>query len=325
MQCQPVCSSFVQKDAMLNKPPRLRRGSTIALTAPASPVRDRSALQRGIEYLQSLGYRVVLGRTLSEATSYLAGSDELRAEELNRFFADPSIDAIFCVRGGYGTLRVLELLDWELIAAHPKVFVGFSDTTALQWALFARAQLPSISGILVGSDFADVSTDRHAQLWALVTDTTPPRLLWQGSTENILRRGTAEGVLLAGTLTLVASLCGTPFMPPLDGALVALEDVSEEPYRIDRMLRQLYLTGHLQKCAALLFGAFMYDEQRHSALPTRPIEEIAGEYVELSSACAAVVGIPYGHIRERLILPIGLRACLDAEHAELWLLEPLVQ
>ncbi len=309
---------------MLAKPHRLEPKSTIALVAPASPIRDHAKLERGIRYLESLGYRVVIGRSIESSDGYLAGSDRLRADELMHFFTDPSIAAIFCVRGGYGTMRLLHLLDWAKIRRNPKIVVGFSDITALQWALLAQAGLPSLSGLMVGVDFADLDASSEALFWSLLTTPTAPQILWQGSLSDIIHEGTADGMLLAGTLSLVAALCGTPFIPATAGSLLVLEDIGEESYRIDRLLCQLFLCGVLEDASALLFGAFTADQNRRSSTPERPLRTILSEYVARAGGKPAAMKIPYGHIRGKISLPIGVRAHFDAERQQLVLTDSLV-
>jgi muramoyltetrapeptide carboxypeptidase len=309
---------------MLRKPPRLHPRSTIAVVAPASPIRDAAKLERGIRYLESLGYRTVVGKSVASSDGYLAGSDRLRAEELERYFADPAIGAIFCARGGYGTMRLLDMLDWDTIARHPKIVVGFSDITALQWALLERAGIPSLSGLMVGVDFDDPDPESEALFWSLLTEPTSERVLWEGTADDRIVSGAATGTLLAGTLTLVASLCGTPYLPSLAGCILALEDIGEESYRLDRMLCQLSLASVLQQCAALVFGAFTLDADRRGTTPERPLRTILGEYVERAGCKPAVMNVPYGHIRGKISLPIGLRAQLDADRQQLVLLESLV-
>lgn len=308
------------------KPSRLRPGGTIAVTAPASPIRDREKLARGLTYLESCGYRLVLGESLHTADGYLAGSDAARADELNRFFADPTIEAIFCARGGYGTMRLLELLDWDTSARNPKIFVGFSDITALQWALYVRAGIPSISGPMVGVDFADPAHEQISLFWSLLSEPLPERTLWHGKRNDQLSPGCAEGMLFAGTLTLAAALCGTAFRPSAESAFVLLlEDIGEEPYRIDRMLCQLLLTDVLPRAAGLAFGAFTEDTTRATPTPKRPLETIFAEYVAKAGNPPAIMNVPYGHIRGKISVPVGLRVRLDADCQQLLLLESFVE
>lgn len=309
---------------MLNRPERLRPGATIALVAPASPVRDEQKLHHGICYLESLGYRIVVGSSVHQADGYLAGSDVLRATELSTFFADPAIDAIFCVRGGYGTMRILDLLDWDVIRRNPKIFVGFSDITALQWALYTRAGLPTLSGLMVAVDFVDPEPTSEALFWSLLCEPTAKRVLWQGTARDCLQPGIARGPLLPGTLSLITSLCGTQYFPDLSGCILALEDIGEESYRIDRMLCQLTLATQLSRCSGLAFGVFSDDTTRQSPTPRRPLEQIIAEYVARAGNPPTLMHLPYGHIRGKISLPVGIEVTVDADRSRLVLAESLV-
>ncbi|MCX7930668.1 MAG: LD-carboxypeptidase [Chlorobi bacterium] len=298
----------------------------IAITAPASPIRDRAKLECGVRYLESLGYRVVIGHSVESYDGYLAGSDQLRAKELERFFTDPTIGAIFCARGGYGTTRLLELLDWEKIRRNPKIIVGFSDITALQWALLTRAAMPSLSGLMVGVDFADLDPASESLFWSLLTESElRERHVWQGTPDDCIIGGYGSGRLLPGTLTLVAALCGTPFIPPLDSNILVLEDVGEDSYRIDRMLCQLSLAGILRQCSALAFGAFTPDATLQRSTPDRPLRTIFAEYAHKAGDKPSVMNLPYGHIRGKISLPLGLWARLNADRQQLVLTEALVR
>lgn len=310
---------------MIRKPRPLPRHATLALVAPASPVRDHTKLERGIRYLESLGHRCIVGSSIQQADGYLAGSDDQRARELMDFFTDPRIDAILCVRGGYGTMRLLDRLDWEVLARNPKIFVGFSDTTALQWALLARAGLPSLSGFLVGVDFDAPEPSSEALFWSLLHKPVSNLVVWQGTSHDVLTLGTAEGTLLAGTLTLVAALCGTPYLPAFNSTLLVLEDIGEEPYRIDRMLCQLHLAGVFARCAGVALGIFTEDQQRGSSTPRRPLQTILREYADRMPSTPICWNLPYGHIRGKMSLPIGIRARLDADNAQLILVESFVE
>lgn len=311
---------------LCRKPPRLHPGGTIAVTAPASPIRSRDKLARGLAYLESCGYRIIRGDSLYAADGYLAGSDSARADELNRFFADPDIEAIFCARGGYGTMRLLDLLDWETIANNPKIFVGFSDITALQWALYARTGIPSISGPMVGVDFADPDTEQLSLFWSLLAEPQSERTLWQGHRHDQLCPGSTEGILIAGTLTLAAALCGSAFLPSAENAFVfLLEDIGEEPYRIDRMLCQLLLSNVLSTAVGIAFGAFTEDTTRATPTPKRPLETIFAEYVAKAGNPPTVINVPYGHIHGKISAPVGLRVQLDADRQQLVLLESFVE
>ncbi|MCS7169278.1 MAG: LD-carboxypeptidase, partial [Candidatus Kapabacteria bacterium] len=227
----------------------LRRSDVIGLLAPASPA-ETSHVEGVVRYLERLGYRVeVSAHVQSTYLGYLAGTDTQRVAELHRFFADPQIAAIFCLRGGYGSMRLLSQLDYRLIARCPKLLVGFSDVTALQVALWHRIRLVSISAPPPGAE--PIPPDREAWFWQLLTSVQRP-----GDIPELLQplfsipSAGVQGTLLCGTLSLWSALCGTPFFPRLGGSLLVVEDVGEPAYRLDRMVTQLLLTGFLREAAA---------------------------------------------------------------------------
>ncbi|PSR00542.1 MAG: LD-carboxypeptidase [Bacteroidetes bacterium QS_9_68_14] len=312
------------------RPLPLRPGATIGLIAPASDARDPDALRRGVAYLEEQGYEIVRGRSTYEPVGYLSGTDDARLGELNYFLRSDDVQALFCVRGGYGSLRLLPRLDYDAARAKPKLLAGYSDITALHMALFQRAGWPGVSGLMVESDFA--GHDEHDQqpdpaterlFWNLVEGATPAPLLGpQGETLRAEQRGTAEGVLLGGNLSMLAKLVGTPYLPPMDGAILFVEEIGEAPYRIDGLLAQLRLAGILEKLSGLVYGQFTGTDP---SPPTRPLGDVLGEYADVVSGPVAS-GLVYGHVDEKSALPVGVRARLDVtdDEATLSVLEPVV-
>ncbi len=284
-------------------PARLKRGDVIGIVAPSSPEKFSGRVQKGVEYLESLGYRVRIGRHVEERNGYLAGSDEQRADDLNTMFADRSVAAIFCTRGGYGSARILPLLDWSVIRRNPKIFVGFSDGTALNLALLAKARLISFTGAVPGVDFwkekIDPFTEEH--FWRMISGSSAPLRV-----ACDLPRGVAtEGTLVGGNLAMTVSLLGTPYLPNVRQPLWLLEDVTEEPYRIDRMLNQLTNAGMFRKAAGIAFGEFAHCEPKD--VQSQTVDDVINDlrgHVE----CPVVTALPYGHIERKLTLPIGVRA-----------------
>ena len=286
-------------------PPLLKSGDTVGVVAPSGSF-DPERLAHGLAYLERRGYRVRPGASLYARSRYLAGDDAARAADLNAMFADPDVGAIFAARGGYGAARVLDLLDWAMIRRHPKALVGFSDTTALQLGIYARTGLVSFSGITLCADITveGVHPVTETSLWEAVTEGRFPPV--EGL--HTLRSGTAEGPLVGGCLSLVASLAGTSYLPDLTGALLFLEDVNEAPYRVDRMLNQLHMAGAFERVSGVLFGRFEGCE------PDRDWEgtvEAVLEDLALRIACPVFCGLPYGHGPGRRVLPVGRRATVD--------------
>ena len=273
--------------------------------------------------MRGLGYRAERVRPRYAAHGYLAGPDADRLAELNTVLRDPDLKAVFCVRGGYGTLRLLPRLDYTAARAHPKLLVGYSDITALQLALFHRAGWRSLSGLMVASDWHAPDPDAERLFWALARGGMPDPLLGPGG--EVLapeRPGTAEGVLLGGNLSMLCRLVGTPYLPPLEGAILFLEDVGEPPYRIDGLLAQLRLAGLLERLGGLLFGRFTgWDEEE--AAPTLSLDEVLREYASDVDGPVAS-SLVYGHLPRKNTLPLGVRARLSVteDAAALSLLEP---
>ncbi len=287
----------------------LRRGDVIGLVAPASPV-DGTTVEQVVRYLERLGYRVEVSPYVqSTYLGYLAGTDEQRAAELNRFFADPRIAAIFCLRGGYGSMRLLPHLDWRLIARSPKLLVGFSDVTALQIALWQRVRLVTISALVPGAE--TVLPDREAWFWQLLTSTQAPgRIPDPVQPLSAALSAGLRGTLLCGTLTLWSALCGTALFPKLEGAIVVVEDTGEAAYRLDRMITQLLLSEAFRGISALVFGEFQLPAGTEYRLSQPALETLLRDFAQrLAVPCFG--GLPYGHTRQQWALPFGVAATLD--------------
>lgn len=309
------------------RPPRLRPGDTLGLVAPASPSPDESRIERGIRYLESRGYRVKPGRYLRRRTGFFAGTDAQRAAELNAMFRDPQVQAIFCLRGGYGSGRLLPLLDYGAIRRHPKILVGFSDLTALQLGLLRRPGLITFSGPLVAVEFAqtvDPFTEEH--FWRLLTSRHPVGPLPTPKPRGqlpVLQPGRAEGRLVAGNLALLVSLLGTRYLPEMRGSLLVVEDVGEQLYRLDRMWTQLRLAGWLSQLAGLVLGSFTdcppAPEPNRGLSLNSMAREVAGWI-----RGPVVRGLAYGHEPRRLTLPLGLTARLDTGRGRMEILEAAV-
>ncbi|MEZ4701622.1 MAG: LD-carboxypeptidase [Rhodothermales bacterium] len=295
--------------------------SAIAVIAPAGPPRSLRDLHRGCEILASRGYRIA-GPPDRPPYGFLAGTDDERAAELNDALRDPSIDALFCARGGYGAMRILDRIDYDALRARPRLLVGYSDITALQLAWLSQAGVPSISGPMVGVDWPTIDPQREAQFWSLACGGIPT-LDPGGDALVPVRAGAAEGTLIGGNLSLIARLIGTPYLPSLDGAILFLEDVGEAPYRIDALLCQLRLAGLLDTLAGVVLGGFtgFPDPDNDPGLFEGVIEAYFG-----GASYPVARGLPYGHFPEKIALPIGIHARLtvSGSHAALALLEPVV-
>jgi muramoyltetrapeptide carboxypeptidase len=309
------------------KPPALPRGATIGIISPSSPQRDEARLERGVRYLESLGYQVKIGRHVyARHGGYLAGTDEQRAEDLHAMFRDPDVSAIFCARGGYGCARILPLVDFGLIRRHPKIFVGFSDVTVLQLALLKRTGLVTFSGAMPSVDMADgFEPIAEEQFWRVLTERRRPGALHQPLALNIIRRGRTEGRLLGGNLSVLVSLLGTGYLPELGGSILALEDVGEATYRIDRMLVQLSMATARRPAAGVIYGSWSQAESSSGSTPHRDVEEVLQERLDIAAG-PILSNLLYGHQAQKFTLPIGVMARLEtARGGSLTLLEGGVQ
>jgi len=287
-------------------PPFLQSGARVALVAPAGPLRDEGDLERALATTTKLGWEPVVGSYVLERDGYLAGSDAHRVADFNRFAADDSIDGIWCIRGGYGSMRLLDQLDYDAWRRRPKTLIGYSDITALHAAIGARAGVVTFHGPTARGHLTDFS---ETSLRSAVVSGGQP--CGAAASATVLRGGRARGRLVGGNLALVASLFGTPFAPDLDGAILVLEDVNEAVYRIDRMLTQLRLAGALDRLAGIAFGHF-------TDIPAEPANEqrsLSNVLREVARRCdvPCVANIPFGHIADQWTVPLGATAELDAD------------
>ncbi|MDZ4698721.1 MAG: LD-carboxypeptidase [Rhodothermales bacterium] len=295
--------------------------STIAVVTPAGPPRSVVDLERGCALLSERGYHVV-GPSRRLPFGYLAGTDEERVGELNDRLNDPSIDALFCARGGFGTLRILDRVDYEALRKRPRLLVGYSDITALQLAWYSQAGVPSISGPMVGVDWPALPPAYEQQFWSLACGVSPT-LDPDGATLSPVRSGEVDGLLLGGNLSLIARLVGTPYLPSLAGAILFLEDVGESAYRIDGLLAQLRLAGWLDRLGGLVLGGFTGFPEPDTDAPL--FDALVASYFDRAPYPVAR-GLRYGHFSDKIAVPIGIHARLTVSDtaARLSLLEGVV-
>lgn len=283
------------------KPHRLNPGSVIGIAAPAGSYAAED-LEKGVHVLRAMDFEVVVPDDLCVADRYLAGTDAHRVEVLHRLFADPGIDAVMCARGGYGSLRILPLLDYARMAAQPKVFVGFSDITALLTAVSSRCGLITFHGPVV-TTLADASEKTVEGLWEAVASDRPVTVRSEGA--MALRPGSASGPVCGGNLNTLCHLLGTPFAPRFRNRIVFLEDRGEAPYRIDRMLVHMRTAGCFDGIKGLVLGSF--DDCGAPA----EIQEIVKDVFQ-EAEFPILAGVEAGHTEPNLTLPLGVRAVLDA-------------
>lgn len=295
------------------KPPRLRKGDPVGIIAPAGPV-DPSELEPAIDLLEAFGHRTISANRLYDRKEYLAGDDEVRLEALHDMFEDQEIKAILCARGGYGTLRILDRIDFKLIREHPKIIVGYSDITALLLSIYRHTGLVTFHGPVVREFLKNDEQNLNATL-ELVRGETLPRLdLTDG---NVLRQGKGIGILLGGNLSLITSLIGTTFLPSFKGAILFIEERDEPLYRIDRMLTHLRLSGVLDGIHGLVAGRF------EACGDMDAIEGLLLDTV-MDQNIPVMTGLPVGHGQENITLPLGLEVSINTDQMVLSFAESCV-
>jgi muramoyltetrapeptide carboxypeptidase len=313
-------------------PARLNYGDTIGVIAPASAPPDPKSIDRSVAALEQLGFKARLAPNVRKCWGFLAGSDRDRASDLMRMFADRKVKAIICVRGGYGTARLLPLLDYQTIRANPKIFMGYSDITSLHCAFLVKSNLVSFHGPMLNSDFSKkecLGFTLQSFLKTLMQHSPPGSIRdgYKRKTIAILRRGIASGPLIGGNLSLLCATLGTPYQPPFKNRILFIEDLDEVPYRFDRMLTQLLNAGLLQQVAGIAIGinANCRDPKARNASEYRQtLEDVFRERL-LPLGVPVVMGLPFGHIPLKATLPVGVRATLDAVAGDLTIDEPAVK
>jgi muramoyltetrapeptide carboxypeptidase len=288
----------------------LESGAHVALIAPAGPLQKPDDLARAQENTRTLGWEPIVGSHATQRVGYLAGHDRDRLHDINLALRDPKIDGIWCLRGGYGILRILPGIDYDALSRTPKPIIGYSDITALHAAVQRKCRLVTYHGPTAREAMPDFSRDSFRRAVVMQTDSC-------GVAPNAreINAGVAEGRLVGGNLAVLASLCGTPFAPDLSDGILVLEDINEPVYRIDRMLQQLMLAGALNGCRAIVFGECVKCPDDGGG-GGRPFDEVLGEVVHaLGVPCLA--GIPIGHIDAQWTIPLGAMATLDTSKREL--------
>lgn len=297
------------------KPQKLCKGDLIGIISPASAPDDLSRIEKGAAYLERLGYRVEIGKNARKNRGYLAGGDQERLEDLHYMFSKTEVKAIICTRGGYGSPRLLDSIDYNLIKKNPKLFVGYSDITALQMAFLKKAGLVSFAGPMAAVDFwNEVSPFTEEMFWSLVTSEKKYGKVRNpnGEKVDLLRGGSAEGELIGGNLALFTSLLGTPYMPDVKGKILLIEEISEAPYRIDRMLNQLKLAGVFKQISAVILGCFTDCSEPDPYKKTLSLNEIIDDFLGTLDM-PVVYNYKHGHIKDNITAPFGIVHKVDAD------------
>ena len=305
---------------------KLKIGDTIGLIGPSGAVREEGAVDQAIAYMQELGFKVKVGESAHARYGYLSGTDEVRARDVNAMFADPDVDAIVCTRGGYGTMRMLDLLDYDLIRANPKVFVGFSDITAMHIAFLEKCGLATFHGPMATrwkAEFEDGFT--MPAFMNAVMKAQPLGELVNAPDyheRKTMNPGSAEGILVGGNLSLIAGTIGTPYELDTKGRILFIEEIGERTYCVDRMMTQLRLAGKFEDCAGIVFGDFNDCPVEYPEFGLT-LEEVIRD---VAAPCGKPIftGLQAGHVAPKLTLPLGTRCRMDADKCVLAVLESAV-
>lgn len=305
---------------------KLKFGDTLGFIAPSGAVRTEGAIERAVLETERMGFRVKLGESAGQKYGYLSGTDEVRARDINAMFADDEVDAIVCLRGGYGATRILDKIDYDLIARHPKIFMGFSDITALHIALLNRCGLVTFHGPMAAANWAGKPLDDFSRdsMYRSLMNAEPAGELANPPEypRQMVNPGQAEGLLVGGNLMLIASSLGTPWEIDTKGRIIFIEEVGERTYCVDRMLTQMRLAGKFDDCAGVVFGDFADCPVEYPEFGLT-LEEIIRDVVAPSGK-PIFAGLRCGHCSPKLTLPFGVRCRMDAEKCTLTVLESAV-
>jgi len=311
------------------RPKAIKPGDTFAIVAPASRPNDDEALPKGKAAFEALGFKTkVFPHVHDWHLGYLAGKDADRAADLNAAFADDEVDAIICIRGGYGCHRMMDRLDYELIGKHPKLFIGYSDITALHIAMGIYSNLITFHGPMIASEFArEISDFTKNNFLNMVTSSKPLGTLPvdpEGPEPVTIAGGRAGGALAGGNLALTTDLFGTRYELDTKGKILLIEEIGDEPYQFDRVLTQLLLSGKAQAAAGIVVGQCAdceHVEGRSGYDKSPKLGEVVQDRLG-DLGIPVLYNVPFGHIKNIWTLPIGAKATLDADAKTLTLDEP---
>ncbi len=313
-------------DGKIIKPKRLAKGDTVAVISPSGGTAPE-AFEKALRNLEDLGFKTKIGKSARARNGFLAGTDKQRLDDFHRAFGDAEVKAVWCVRGGYGASRFLPAVDFKLIKKNPKIFIGYSDITALHTAIYQNTGLVTFHGPVASSTFSDYAKNHVAGV--LMNPSAPYKI--ELSPDNtakesnlfkteVITRGKCRGELIGGNLSLLTALAGTPFaLRNMRGKLLFIEDVNEQPYRIDRMLTQLRQTFDFRRLAGVALGVFEGSNPKDATASQSLIEVLKDRLGDLG--IPVIYGLSFGHIRDQFTLPVGIEAELDTEKATMTFLE----
>ncbi len=310
---------------MLIKPKPLKPNSQIALVAPAGPVTDNQLVSTQ-DTLLKMGFKTQFTQRILNRKGYLAGNDSERLDDLHEAFTNQNIDAILCIRGGYGSARIIDKINYQLIKQNPKIFIGFSDITALLNSIWQKTGLITFHGVVGTSDFSEYTTKQfhHAFNGYLSDD---KQLTSNDGALDFLCPGTVNGRLVGGNLAIVNSLIGTGFDIDFTDKIVFIEDVAEAPYKIDRMLTQLLLAGKLQKAAGLILGKFKGCDIDNVEITSKNSLSLNEVFIDrLANLNIPIIkNFSFGHVKNQAIFPVGAKVEINSKSKSLKLLESILE
>ncbi len=304
------------------KPKQLKKGDTIGIVAPASPTRKPNSIEKSIKVLESQGFNVVVGQSCREKHGHLSGNDELRARDINQMFRDKNIHGIFCIRGGYGAPRILDMLDYDNIRKTPKVFLGYSDITAIHIALNQICNLITFHGPMTVSDmiedFDEFSKESYLKA---ISSIVPLGKLFnpEGIEIKSLNSGSAKGKIVGGNLSLIACTLGTPFEIDTKGKILLIEDIGEFTYSIDRMLTQLKLAGKFEDCNGIILGDFKDCKPEHEGYGLSLLQVFKDIIAPANKP--TIYNLMAGHCSPKITIPLGVDAIVDGDDCSLTIIE----
>jgi len=309
------------------KPKKLNRGDLIGVIAPSSPINNSEKINNAVKYFEAQGYPVLLAKSVFSERGYLAGDDELRLNDFHSMFANKNVKAIICLRGGYGSIRFIDKINFKLIRSNPKIFVGFSDITTLQLAILEKAKLITFAGPMISTYFG---LDENAnfieeQFWDMITSNKKKRRVVNPNSEKyfVLNKGRAEGRLIGGNLTSLIALSGSGFLPSFDNSILLLEEISEPPYKIDRMFNMLKRQNIIKKAKGIILGRFIDCYEQDSDKKTLTLNEVILDYFA-NIRKPVIYNVNHGHVNNNITLPIGARCKINTTKGFFEILENVV-
>lgn len=311
-------------ESHLTKPERLRFGDTVGIVAPASPPDNPEDVDHFADALTKLGFKPKLAPNVRKRLGFLAGDDQARASDLMTMFTDPEVKGIICVRGGYGSARLLQMLDYKVIRKNAKVFVGFSDITSLHSAFLTHAKMVSFHGPTLNTSITDSKPSQFTlqSFFKTVMEPNPHGGICDSETQkavSVLNKGTATGPLIGGNLSVFVATMGTPYRQSFKDAIFFFEDVDEKPYRFDNWLTQLLNAGLLQQVAGVAVGTNKGCEDPDDAKAKEFRQTVADVLKDRLAPLGVpvVAGLPFGHVHNNATLPMGLQVTLDGVNGNL--------